>query len=200
MILLALAFGLRTGLIQRAALLGGIMFRSGWAFIGVFALTLSTGFVAAPSFAQSQDYPRRGGTPEDYAAIAAIEVEWQEAYGARDFERLADLYTEDGWVMARRRPAMRGREEIGQFFASVAENTRLAVIFDVEELEVIGDHAWNTARFALTYQPMSGGEPIHDFGRALIIYKKGDDGRWRIHRDMDTPTPDAEDMAPPVPR
>lgn len=145
-------------------------------------------------------YERRGGTPADYAAIEAIEVKWQAAYGARDFEKLADLYTEDGWVMARRRPAMRGRDEIRDFFASVAENTRLAVTFDVEELEVIGDYAWNTARFALTYQSLSGGEPVHDFGRALILYKKGEDGEWRIHRDMDTPTPDAEDMIPPVPK
>lgn len=147
-------------------------------------------------------YERRGGTEADYAAIEAIEKEWQEAYGNRDFDALANLYTEDGWVMARRRPAMRGRDEIKDFFASVAENTKLAVTFDVEELEVIGDHAWNTARFALTYQPMDdihGTGPIHDFGRALIIYKKGDDGRWRIHRDMDTPTPDAEDMTPPLP-
>lgn len=148
----------------------------------------------------AEAYEKRGGSAADYAAIEAIEVQWQVAYGARDFEALADLYTEDGWVMARRRPAMRGREEIRDFFASVAESTKLAVRFDVEELEVVGDYAWNTARFALTYQPMAGGESVHDFGRALIIYRKGDDGRWRIHRDMDTPTPDAEDMTPPVPK
>lgn len=160
------------------------------------ALTcISSLALAWPTFA----HEKRGGTPSDYAAIEAIEVEWQTAYGARDFEALADLYTEDGWVMARRRPAMRGRDEIRDFFESVAEGTKLAVTFDVEELEVIDAYAWNTARFALTYQPMSGGEPVHDFGRALILYKKGDDGKWRIHRDMDTPTPDAADMTPPVP-
>lgn len=150
--------------------------------------------------APAEAYEKRGGTAADYAAIEAIEVEWQAAYGARDFEALADLYTEDGWVMARRRSAMRGRAEIRDFFAAVAENTKLAVVFDVEELEVIDDHAWNTARFALTYQSMTGGKPVHDFGRALIIYKKGDDGRWRIHRDMDTPSPDAENMTPPIPK
>ncbi len=143
---------------------------------------------------------RRGGTEADYAAIDAIEVQRQAAYDARDFEALADLYTEDGWVMARRRPAMRGRQEIRDFFASVAEDTELAVTFDVDEVEVIGRYTWNVARFALTYQSMSGGEPVHDFGRALILYKKGDDDQWRIHRDMDTPTPDAADMTPPVPQ
>lgn len=148
----------------------------------------------------AEAYEKRGGTSADYAAIEAVELKWQAAYGARDFGALADLYTEDGWVMARRRPAMRGREEIRDFFASVAESTRLAVTFDVEELEVIGDHAWNTARFALTYQSMNGGDPVHDFGRALILYRKGEDGQWRIHRDMDTPTPDAEDMTPPIPK
>ena len=145
-------------------------------------------------------YEKRGGTTADYAAIEAIEVRWQAAYGARDFEALANLYTADGWVMARRQPAMRGRDEIRDFFASVAEDTKLAVTFDVEELEVVGEFAWNTARFALTYQSMSGGDPVHDFGRALILYKKGGDGQWRIHRDIDTPTPDAQDMLPPEPQ
>lgn len=139
----------------------------------------------------SWGYQKRGGTEEDYAAIDAIEVQWQAAYGARDFEVLADLYTEYGWVMARRRPAMRGREETRNFFVSVAEYTNLAVTFGVEKLEAIARFAWNVARFALTYQSMSDREPVYDFGRALILYKKGYDGQWRIHRDMDTPTPDA---------
>lgn len=164
--------------------------------IGLYVAFLSMTLLSPPSWG----YEKRGGTEEDYAAIDAIEVQWQAAYGARDFEALANLYTEDGWVMARRRPAMRGREEIRDFFASVAEDTNLAVTFDVEELEIIGRHAWNVARFALTYQSMSGGDPVHDFGRALIVYKKGVDGQWRIHRDMDTPTPDAADMTPPVPQ
>jgi uncharacterized protein (TIGR02246 family) len=164
--------------------------------IGLYVACLSMILNCSPSWG----YEKRGGTETDYAAIDEIEVQWQAAYGARDFEALADLYTEDGWVMARRRPAMRGREEIRDFFASVAEDTKLAVTFDVEEMEVIGRYAWNVARFALTYQSMSGGDPVHDFGRALIVYKKGDDGQWRIHRDMDTPTPDAADMTPPVPQ
>lgn len=165
-------------------------------FASLHLACLSMILMCSPSWG----YEKRGGTDEDYAAIDAIEVQWQAAYGARDFEALADLYTEDGWVMARRRPAMRGREDIRGFFESVAEDTKLAVTFDVEELEVIGRYAWNVARFALTYQSMSGGDPVHDFGRALIVYKKGDDGQWRIHRDMDTPTPDAADMTPPVPQ
>ncbi|MEQ8736829.1 MAG: SgcJ/EcaC family oxidoreductase [Rhodospirillaceae bacterium] len=164
---------------------------TGLACAGLFMMLVS---------ASAFSYEKRGGTAEDYAAIEAIEVRWQAAYGARDFDALAELYTEDGWVMARRQPAMRGRAQIRDFFQSVAEDTKLAVTFDVEELEVIGDYAWNTARFALTYQSMSGAAPVHDFGRALILYKKGLDGLWRIHRDMDTPTPDAEDMSPPTPR
>ena len=158
------------------------------------------GLVIVLATASAWSYEKRGGTAEDYVAIEAIEVRWQDAYEARDFDALANLYTEDGWVMARRQPAMRGRAQIRSFFQSIAEGTKLAVTFDVEELEVIGDYAWNTARFALTYQSLSGGEPVHDFGRALILYKKGLDGLWRIHRDMDTPSPDAEDMSPPTPR
>ena len=174
-------------------------FSHGFLSRAVTGLSLA-GLIVVLGILPAWSYEKRGGTAEDYAAIEEIEVRWQDAYGARDFDALADLYTEDGWVMARRQPAMRGRAQIRAFFQSIAEGTKLAVTFDVEELEVIGDYAWNTARFALTYQSLSGGEPVHDFGRALILYKKGLDGLWRIHRDMDTPTPDAEDMSPPKPR
>ena len=144
------------------------------------------------------DFEKSGGTPADYAAIDAIVDLWQQAYKSKDLGVLTDLYTADGWIMARRSPAMRGRDRIHDFFAGVSEKSEVAINFEMEEIHVIGDYAWSVALFAITYQPVAGGEPTYDSGRAFILYQKGEDGKWRIHRDIDTPTPDSDRLTSPV--
>jgi len=145
--------------------------------------------------AQTVDYAPRGGTQADYQALETIGEAWAEAYRTENLDALVDLYTDDAWVMARRQPARIGREEIREFFSSIIGMYELDVRFYMEELVVDGDFAHSIAKFALTYEPVDGSDPIDDFGRALILYQKGDDGQWRIWRDMDNVTPDAAGLS-----
>jgi len=140
-------------------------------------------------------YERSGGSEADYAAIEAIGEQWAEAYRTEDLEGLVDLYTEDAWVLARRQPLRRGHEELRGFFAGLIGKYDLDVQFYMEELVVDGDFAHSVAKFALTYGSRDGSPAIQDHGRALILYTKGDDGQWRIWRDMDNVTPDAEGLS-----
>ena len=36
-----------------------------------------------------------------------------------------------------------------------------------------------------------GDEPLEHAGRWLAIWRREEDGVWRMHRDMDSPSPDA---------
>jgi len=59
------------------------------------------------------------------------------------------------------------------------------------ELIVAAGFAWYVGEFRVTYTSNdSRTPPKTEYGRSLIIYKKGDDGRWRIHRDIDSPAPE----------
>ena len=143
----------------------------------------------------AQAYERSGGTEADYKALEQIGDAWAEAYRNEDLEGLVDLYTEDAWVMARRQPLRRGHEELRAFFGGLIGQFDLDVQFYMEELVVDDDFAHSIARFALTYGAPDGAPAINDHGRALILYTRGDDGKWRIWRDMDNVTPDAEGLS-----
>jgi uncharacterized protein (TIGR02246 family) len=153
--------------------------------LAAVATTLST--------ASATEY--RGGTKADYAAIEAIEPAWRKAYAARDVAAMLDLYTEDCITMARRRPAMFGRESLRKGFADLLAGVQPQLVSEIDEVVVRGAWAWTVAKFMITYTPLDGGAPRVDYGRSLLIYEKGKDGRWRIARDIDTPSPDAESLA-----
>ena len=140
----------------------------------------------------------RGGTQADYDAIDAITPTWKAAYLAGDVDALVDLYTEDAWVQARREPIVRGRAAMRPLFEALVNFEGLDVVFEREELWVYPDLglAHGMAKFLITVTAEDGSK-IYDPGRALLMYKKGEDGTWRIWRDIDTPTPDARDMLPP---
>jgi hypothetical protein len=58
------------------------------------------------------------------------------------------------------------------------------------EISVVGDLAWFISDFRVTY---SGGEGNTagrtEYGRSMILFRRDTDGRWRVHRDMDSPAP-----------
>jgi uncharacterized protein (TIGR02246 family) len=157
------------------------------------ALLLALGACSQPSGLQ------RAADPEaDKAAINAIGDLWMAAYEAGDYDAIIDLYTEDAWIMARGRPKLEGREAIGRSFGGLAAGRKVNIDIVVEELEVIGDWGWLVSEFTVSYGTGSADKPpATDTARSLLIYRRGVDGKWRIHRDMDSPAPDV-DMKPPA--
>lgn len=134
---------------------------------------------------------------EDIAAIKAIAETWLTAYNAGDVETLRTLYTEDAILMPRSRGAYRGVEEIMGFFAGGAAAYTIGVIDRVEEITVRGDTAWTIGRFWLDGVPKGEAPPFKDAGRYFILFVRDDTDGWKIHRDIDQHTPDADAMAPP---
>ncbi len=136
-------------------------------------------------------------TAADEAAINAIGDLWIQAYQAGDYDAIIDLYTEDAWIMARGRPKLEGRAAIGRSFGGLAAGRDVDIDIVVEELELMGDWAWLVSEFTVTYGPAQDpSAQVQETARSLLIYKRGADGKWRIHRDMDSPAPDV-DMQPP---
>jgi uncharacterized protein (TIGR02246 family) len=127
----------------------------------------------------------------DEAAILAFGDRWRAAYEAGDLDALADLYEPDATLYTRHRPAKRGRDEILAYFeAAKASGAEASIRFAPEAVEVDGSYGFLTALWWLTVTP-PGGEPIMDAGRSFLVLKKGEDGAWRVWRDMDNHTPDA---------
>jgi uncharacterized protein (TIGR02246 family) len=126
----------------------------------------------------------------DFAALESFSTEWRTAYQSGDFDAMADLYEPDAWLMTRDQPARKGRDAILEYFANSRQSGATAtIVFDREERTIDGDYAFQIARWWLE-SPRAVGEPVRDSGRSLVIFKRGDDGRWRLWRDIDNNTPD----------
>ncbi|RME66831.1 MAG: SgcJ/EcaC family oxidoreductase [Alphaproteobacteria bacterium] len=135
----------------------------------------------------------------DIAALQAIGKTWEEAYRAGDVETLRGLYTKDAVVMPRHRAALVGIDAILEFFAHAAAAYDTAVIDVTDETQVMGDVAIMIGRFWLDGTPKGDAPPFKDAGRYLIVLKRTAGDGWKIYRDIDQRTPDADPANPPSP-
>lgn len=130
------------------------------------------------------------GPEADVAAVRAVGETWRSFYASNDFAAIPDLYTEDTLVMPRGRPPIAGREAMRKAVGGLAAGRRVGIDVDLHEIVVEGDVAWTIADFTVTYTPPDARTPPKtEYGRSLVIYKRGEDGDWRIHRDIDAPRP-----------
>jgi len=122
--------------------------------------------------------------------ISNISDNWRSAYEAGDFEAMSDLYEADAWLMTRDRPALKNRDEILAYFKNARQSgVKASIEFEVEDRVFAKEYVFQTAMWWLEI-PQKDGENIRDAGRSLVIFKRSDDGKWRIWRDIDNHTPD----------
>ncbi len=129
---------------------------------------------------------------KDIAAIEQVAQRWIELYTAGDLDRLMTLYTDDAIVALHGRPALRGVEQIRNFFAPGMGKSRVTFEIDIEEIQIHGDTAHLLSKYYLTAEPRSGGDTYRDAGRSLLIYKRNADNEWKLYLDIDQATPDAQ--------
>lgn len=124
------------------------------------------------------------------AKLAAFGDEWRAAYEVGNFDALENLYEYDAWLMAADKPARKGIDEIMTYFkTSRASGAKASIVFENESRIVDGNYAFETAHWWLEF-PRKDGESYLSSGRSLLVFKRGDDGKWRVWRDIDNHTPD----------
>ena len=136
--------------------------------------------------------PARADEAADITAIEQVAQRWIDLYTAGDLDRLMTLYTEDAIVALHGRPALRGVEQIRNFFAPGMGKSRVTFEIDIEEIQVHGDSAHLLSKYYLTAEPVDGGDSYRDAGRSLLIYKRNADNEWKLYLDIDQATPDAQ--------
>jgi len=136
------------------------------------ALTLVSALatVAAPASAEESALPSVSLPPE----LARVLTDYEAAWRAKDAAALARLFAEDGFVLQRNKPPVRGRDAIEKAYAGAGGSLALrALAYAVEGPVgyIIGGYA---AR---------AGEP--DDGKFTLTLKKAPTGKWLIMSDMD---------------
>ena len=133
-------------------------------------------------------------TAEDTAAINTLRDAWTAAYNARDVDTLIGMYTEDAMELPENAPAVMGHAGLRDMFTTQFAAGQGTATVTSEELQLMGDWAYDRGTFTLTVTPEGGGEPVQAVNaRYLVILRQGADGSWKLARLM------SNSATPPAP-
>ena len=116
------------------------------------------------------------------AAIAERSAAFSRAYLAGDTVAIRELYTADALLLP---PGgfVQGADRVARYFAPGPRRENLAHAMDSEHLDVRGSTAVDVGSWSNSWRVDDG--PVAEASdRYLIVWRREDDGRWRIAYDM----------------
>lgn len=146
----------------------------------MFRTLLVAGFASlvfsAPAVAQTDGDAR--------AAIEDRVTRFEQAYNSGDAEAMAELYTEDAAVLPPGSARQDGREAIGAVWSGAMESGLADLDLTVSEVHAAGDMATEIGTFTATAPGGEGSGPADVAGKYIVLWQRGEDGIWRLHRDI----------------
>jgi uncharacterized protein (TIGR02246 family) len=119
-------------------------------------------------------------------AIKADEAKWMNDLKAKNTEGLASHYAKDAFfVVAGEEPAS-GSTEIRRIFANASTDPAFDVQMTSRKVDVSasGDLAYSRGTFTEKYTDPKTSKVMSRAGSYLTVYKKQDDGSWKIVEDV----------------
>jgi len=126
---------------------------------------------------------------DDKAAIESTMSSYNAALNAGDTAAVLPLYTEDGIFMPPYSQSAIGKEAVRKAYDDVFKELKFNVKFNIAELvQMAPTWAYVRTNSAGTTVHHSTGTTTSEANQELFIFKKGDDGKWRIARYSFSPT------------
>jgi uncharacterized protein (TIGR02246 family) len=144
----------------------------------VFATTL-TAFSILPAMVAAQNAA---------AGIAETSERFEAAYNSGDAAAMAELYTEDGALLPPGAARVDGREGIAALWQGYMDAGVQDLDLETVEIEDHGDSASEVGIYTLTVPDGEGGR-VTGHGKYIVLWQRGEDGVWRLHRDIWNDTP-----------
>jgi uncharacterized protein (TIGR02246 family) len=126
----------------------------------------------------------RNGSETDLDAIDRVQDAHVAALNAGDVETWVAQFTDDGVQMPPDAPANVGTMMIRSWSAAFLEQFRLQFALAVDELRALGDWAFERGAYTIGLQHQAGGPAIHDVGKYITVYRRGQGDAWRMARDI----------------
>jgi ketosteroid isomerase-like protein len=134
-------------------------------------------------------------TEEEASLVARMtRNSWEQpddSYHVADLDQLVGLYASDAISIPANQPAMHGHDEIRQYYGRRTGDYEMHAVSEVESIDIVGDVAVLVGIFRITRRPEDGVAGLDHAGRWLAVMRKVD-GVWKMWRDMDSPSPDAD--------
>jgi uncharacterized protein (TIGR02246 family) len=115
--------------------------------------------------------------------IEAALTKFMDAFNSGNAAAVAEMYTEDAAVLPPDGKRVDGRKGVEEFWQGAIKGGMKNLTLNALEVEERADLAYEVGAFTLDV-PSEGGALSTVAGKYIVIWKKGDDGRWRLHRDI----------------
>jgi ketosteroid isomerase-like protein len=132
--------------------------------------------LVATSAAGQQETPSGEASVKLPPDLARVLTDYETAWAQRDAAALARLFTEDGFVLPNGGTPVRGRAAIQKHYTG--QGGPLA-------LRALAYAAEGGVGYIIGGYTDTAGKP--DIGKFTLTLRKGQDGRWLIMSDMDSP-------------
>ena len=118
-------------------------------------------------------------------SIEEINTKLSEAVANGDAEASAACFTEDAQFNPPNAAQVSGRENIKAAMEDMLASGMSGLELEVTEVSGSGDMVYETGTYEATINP-GGPDAVAftDKGKYIVIWKKGEDGTWRLHRDI----------------
>jgi uncharacterized protein (TIGR02246 family) len=127
----------------------------------------------------------------DLRAIEAMNQRDVQFALAGDQAMMMSQWTDDFVLLPPAGPILRGRSVIAEAFRGVENPEILEYVLDIQEVKVLGDHAFQWGRYHYVVGRREGGETVRTSGKLMRILQRQPDGSWKMYRGMSTVDPPA---------
>ena len=116
-------------------------------------------------------------------AIEEANAKLSEAIRASDAATIASYYTEDATLLPPNSEMIQGRAGVEAYWTGGFQMGIKDIVLTTVEVMGMGDMVCEIGKAKVSIQP-EGMDAIEDSGKYLVVWKKGEDGMWRLHVDI----------------
>jgi ketosteroid isomerase-like protein len=120
--------------------------------------------------------------------IRAAEETAIRAFGKRDADQSASMYTLDATLMMTNMPAVKGAD-IKPLLKEMMADPNFSMKFNTAKVEATasGDLGYTTGAYTMTMTDPKSKKVLRETGKYLTVYGKQLDGTWKIVDDINNP-------------
>ena len=132
-----------------------------------------------------------GNQDTDIHDVQTVLQRWRESVNGGDADGLLALVTDDLEMIPPGEKPVKGADAHQFLRGFTDEGVASLKPFKDEEIVVSGDWAFERYTYELTMAPKEGGGPMEISGHGIHMFRRQDDGSWKLAKDIWSVVPSA---------
>lgn len=141
-----------------------------------YLLTLLTGCDSSPEVSTAKQ--------KEENAISEVSAARAKAFNNGDALGIAIHFTEDAFLMAPGKPAIRGRQAVQSYYQSIFDKYNAVLESKYDEVFVSGRLGYGKGFAKVILISKSGGDSLFSTSKYINIMQKQPDGTWKTTHDI----------------